>query len=118
MAIIVHRKRQSLESPVKLSPGGDLWRYAPVKDANNRSLCDLMMLLPGIKREPELQVLIQHQLQEILTDFGDRVLFSDLNLRLGILWVTVTPEPGLCGEIADGIVTFFSDSAEGIDTEA
>ena len=62
-----------------------------------------MMLLPGIGQRKILPVLIRRQLQEVLESFGERIQFADLNLRLGILWVTVVSEPGLCGEVADAI---------------
>lgn len=103
MTVIVRRNCHSFDSPVEISPGGDLWRYLPMKDANDRPPCDLMMLLPGLKQERTLSVIIRHQLQEVLEGFGDRILFADLNVRLGIFWVTVTSEPGLCGEVADAI---------------
>ncbi len=50
-----------------------------------------------------MPILIRQQLQEVLVGFGERIQFADLNLRLGILWVTVVSEPGLCGEVADAI---------------
>lgn len=92
-----------MEVPAEMSPGGDLWRYAPVRDSRGRALSDLMMLLPGLQQDRTLQILIRQQLQEVLEGFGECIQFADLNLRLGILWVTVASEPGLCGEVADAI---------------
>jgi hypothetical protein len=99
----IHRKSESLEGSAKMSPGGDLWRYAPVRDTQGRALSDLMLLLPGLQKGGTLPVLVRQQLQEVLVGFGDRIQFADLNLRLGILWVTVVSEPGLCGEVAAAI---------------
>jgi len=84
-------------------PGGDLWRYAPVRDGEGRNLCDLMMLIPGLKQGRHLPLLLCQQLQEVLVGFDDRVCFAEVNERLGIVWVTVAPEPGLCGLVADAI---------------
>lgn len=103
MTAIVRRTCDSLKKPDKLFPGGDLWRYAPVRDAQGRALCDLMMLIPGLKKGQNLPIIIRHQLQDVLESFGDQVMFADLNIRLGILWISVTPEPGLCAEVADAI---------------
>ena len=64
-----------------------------------------MLLLPVLQGNRHLSILIRQQLQEVLEGFGDRIAFADLNLRLGILWVTVESEPGLCGEVADAIMT-------------
>ena len=66
-------------------------------------MSDLMMLLPGIRKERTLSILIREQLQFVLEDFGEKVFFADLNIRLGVLWVTVSAEPGLCSEVADAI---------------
>jgi hypothetical protein len=62
-----------------------------------------MMLLPGKGMDASLRFLIRRQLQQVLEGFGDKVLFAELNHRLGILWVTVASEPGLCGDVVDAI---------------
>ncbi len=54
-----------------------------------------MMLIPGLKKGPSLPIIIRHQLQDVLEGFGDQVLFADINVRLGTIWVTVTSEPGM-----------------------
>ena len=102
-SVVVHRDGDALEASAALFPGGDLWRYAPARDLQGRALSDLMMLLPGLQENRELSILICQQLQEVLDGFGERIQFADLNLRLGILWITVVSEPGLCGDVADAI---------------
>ena len=101
--LIKHRGCNVLQASAKFSPAGDLWRYAPARDRKGRALSDLMMLLPGLPGNRNLSIVISQQLQEVLEGFGDRIQFADLNLRLGILWVTVVSEPGLCGEVVDAI---------------
>ena len=103
MAAIVKRSVHSFASAADYCQNAGLWRYVPVKDSKNQAYCDVMLLLPGIKKNRDLQVMIRQQLQETLEAFGDQVLFADLNLRLGIVWVTVVPEPGLCSDVADAI---------------
>jgi len=103
MKAIIKRKYHTFDAPAQLLQGGGLWRYVPVKDSENKAFCDLLVLLPGIKKNRDLQVLMRHQLQEVLKGFGDQVLFADLNLQLGLVWVTVAPEPGLCGDVAEAI---------------
>ena len=100
---IAHRRSNSPEVRPGLSPGQKLWRYAPARDAQGESLCDLMMLLPGLKQDRSLHIVVMAQLQSVLEGFGDKVFFADLNIRLGILWVTVKSEPGLCGEVVGAI---------------
>jgi hypothetical protein len=86
-----------------LAPGGDLWRHAPARDAAGRPVSDLMMLLPGIRRGGAPATFVREQLRFVLQDFGDRVLFADLNLRLGVLWVSVRGEAGLNREVIEAI---------------
>ena len=64
----------------------------------------LMLMLHGLKLGLEPVVSrVSAQLAAILTGFGDRVLFAELNLKLGLLWVSVAPEPGLCHEVAQTV---------------
>jgi hypothetical protein len=98
-------RADTLDTPSQLGPGGDLWRYAPVRDAQGNALSDLMMLLPGLQGNGHLSRLMLEQLQDVLDGFGDRILFADLNIRLGILWVSVSAEPGLCADVAQAIRT-------------
>ena len=103
MSDIVKRKCHSFDNPALSLEGGGLWRYVPVSNSDNKAFCDFMVLLPGIKKNRTLQVMIRHQLQEVLKGFGDQIIFADLNLHLGLVWVTVTPEPGLCSDVAEAI---------------
>jgi hypothetical protein len=64
-------------------------------------LADLMMLIPGLKRYSEAQLIrVQILLESVVREFGDKVVFADINLKLNVVWVTVLPEPGLCREVA------------------
>ena len=97
------RGDRKLKTGHAFEPGGELWRYAPSADKEGKPLSDLMMLIPGKGLDESLRLLIRHQLQEVLQGFGDKVYFAELNHRLGILWVTVASEPGLCGDVVDAI---------------
>ncbi|MGD8587544.1 MAG: hypothetical protein PVG22_01800 [Chromatiales bacterium] len=102
-SIIARQRDLPVAESAGWSPGGDLWRYAPVRDLEGRALSDLMMLLPVLQDNRHLSILIREELQDVLEGFGERIVFANLNLRLGIFWVTVASEPGLCGEVADAI---------------
>lgn len=85
-------------------PGSPLHTRAPSRSAEGRPVSDLMLLLPGLKLGLEPVVSrVSNQLAAILAGFGDRVLFAELNLKLGLLWVSVAPEPGLCHEVAQTV---------------
>lgn len=82
-------------------PGGPLHRRAPGRDAEGRPVSDLMLLFPGLKKGLQPVVdRITAELSETLAGFGDRVVFAELNLKLGLLWVSVRAEPGLCHDVA------------------
>lgn len=88
----------------RLQPGDALWHYAPTHGVDGRAVSDFMMLVPGFRRaSTETRGLFTAQLQRVFRDFENQIVFADLNLRLGILWVTVNPQPGLCGTIAAAI---------------
>ncbi|MCG7870806.1 MAG: hypothetical protein JAZ11_01740 [Candidatus Thiodiazotropha lotti] len=82
-------------------PSAPLWQRAPNKQADGAPLADLMMLIPGLKHYSEAQINhMQSLLEEVLRVFGEKIVFTDINLKLNVIWVTVLPEPGLCREVA------------------
>ncbi len=91
------------EAPQALEPAAPLWRHAPARDAAGKPLCDCMLLVPALRAGGLPRVLASAQLHAVLTEFGDRVVFADLNLRLGLLWVTVQSQAGLSAEVAGAI---------------
>ena len=59
MSDIVKRKCHSFDNPALSLEGGGLWRYVPVSNSDNKAFCDFMVLLPGIKKNRTLQVMIR-----------------------------------------------------------
>ena len=77
---------------------------APSHDENGRSLCDFMVLIPGLKKKP--QRLITRTINEIhlaLMSYRDDVVFAEFNLKLNLLWVSIRPVPGIRYEITGAI---------------
>jgi hypothetical protein len=82
-------------------PCSPLWQRAPSQHTDGTPLADLMMLIPGLKYYSELHFThVQALLDSVVKEFGDKVVFADINLKLNVVWVTVLPEPGLCREVA------------------
>lgn len=75
-----------------LVPAEPLWKRAPARDADGRPFPDFMMLIRGLGRRPPgaIEVTV-NELNAVLAGFADAVVFADLNLKLGILWVTLRP---------------------------
>lgn len=93
-----------LASSPGFEPGGPLHRRAPTRVTAGQPVSDLMLLLPGLRRGLEPVVSrVTAELGAILGTMGDQVLFAELNLKLGLLWVTVPAEPGLCHQVAQTV---------------
>ncbi|MCG7922731.1 MAG: hypothetical protein N0C81_00635 [Candidatus Thiodiazotropha lotti] len=88
-------------STSRWQPSAPLWQRAPNKQADGAPLADLMMLIPRLKHYSEVQINhLQRMLEEVLKEFDEKIVFTDINLKLNVIWVTVLPEPGLCREVA------------------
>ena len=87
-----------------LHTAAPLRQRVPVQDEEGRSLCDFMMIIPGLRNKP--QHLIQRTISEIqlaLTRFNDMVVFVELNLKLNLLWVSHRHRFGIGPEIAGAL---------------
>ncbi len=87
-----------------LMPGGPLWKVAPTRDENGKSFVDFMMIIPKLKKKP--QNYIERTLKDIemvLSQHSDMVVFANMNLKINCLWVSHKPQPGFCQELAAAI---------------
>lgn len=85
-------------------PAEPLWRLAPTRGVDGRSLADFMMLIPGLAERPA--VLHRHvaaSVREVCESYGDQVAFADINYAINVLWVSVAAEPGLAARVAQSI---------------
>ncbi len=81
-----------------------LRKRAPVLDENGRPLSDFMVLIPGLRKKPQIR--IQQTMRDIhciLSRFGDTVVFAELNLKLNLLWVSIRPVAGIRFEITEAL---------------
>jgi hypothetical protein len=87
-----------------VAPGEPLWKRAPARDADGRPCPDFMMIIRGLGRRPPAAVrAVVDELNAVLAGYADAVLFADLNLRLGVLWVTLRPGLRVSAAIAAAI---------------
>lgn len=87
-----------------MTPAEPLWRLAPTRGEDGRSLADFMMLIPGLAGRPGVcrdQVVMS--IREVCESYGDQVAFADVNFAINVLWVSVVAEPGLGGRVAGSI---------------
>ena len=78
-----------------------LWKRAPTRDTSGKPYADFMMLIPGLRNfeSNRLQEIIK-KIEAVLMKFEKDIILADLNLKINVLWVTVTPNLGLTTEIA------------------
>lgn len=85
-------------------PAQPLWRLAPTRGDDGRSLADFMMLIPGLAKRPQAcRDRVAAVIREVCESYGDRVAFADINYAINVLWVSVAAEPGLGGQVARSI---------------
>jgi hypothetical protein len=97
----MENQKTNSPSTSRWQPAEPLWQRAPNRQADGASLADLMMLIPRLKHYSEVQINHLHKmLEEVLAEFGEKIVFTDINLKLNVIWLTVLPEPGLCREVA------------------
>lgn len=86
------------------SPAEPLWRLAPTRGEDGRSLADFMMLIPGLADRPALcRQQVTAAVRKVCESYGDRVAFADINYSINVLWVSVAADPGLAGRVAQAI---------------
>lgn len=89
---------------VDLAPAEPLWKLAPTRDENGQRLGDFLMIIPKLRTRPEAH--IKRTLQDIdatLKQFGQQVVFANMDMKLNTLWVSFKPEPGLFMKIAAAV---------------
>ncbi|MCB1857445.1 MAG: hypothetical protein KDI63_04200 [Gammaproteobacteria bacterium] len=89
---------------IGIHPGQPLWQRVPTRDKEGRSLTDFMMLIPKLGEWPEeRREKVLEILQQVFSEFAERVVFADLNLRLNLLWISVRPGAEGCINLAMSI---------------
>ena len=92
--------KTDLKISVSLTPAEPLWKLAPTRDKDGGPVSDLLMIIPKLKTKPE-QV-IKDTLANIdcaLRQFGEQVLFANVDMKLNTLWVSFKAVPGVYGDI-------------------
>ena len=96
----------SLVQATPLQSAEPLWQRVPTRTEHGELTADFMMLIKRLKQfHRQKQQLIFNQLQVILNGYASVILFAEVNVQLGTLWVSHRPRPGLGLEIAAVIHT-------------
>jgi hypothetical protein len=91
-------------SLIKTSPlqsAEPLWQRVPTRTEYGELVADFMMLIKRLQQFHQYkQEQILNQLHQILNGYAAVILFAEVNVQLGTLWVSHRPRPGLGLEIA------------------
>jgi hypothetical protein len=91
----------SLINSTLMQPVEPLWQRVPTRTEHGELVADFMMLIKRLKQlHQHKQHEIFNQLHAILNGYATVILFAEVNVQLGTLWVSHRPRPGLGMEIA------------------
>jgi hypothetical protein len=91
----------SLTKTMPMQAAEPLWQRVPTRTEYGELTADFMMLIKRLKQLQQYrQQQIFNQLHRILSSYASVVLFAEVNMQLGTLWVSHRPRPGLGLEIA------------------
>lgn len=91
----------SLVNALEFQSADPLWQRVPTRTEHGELTADFMMMIKRLKLiHHQRQQQIYNQLQQILNGYAAVILFAEVNVQLGTLWVSHRPRPGLGLEIA------------------
>lgn len=81
-----------------------LRKRAPILDEHGKALSDFMVIFPGLreKSRPRIQKTTE-DIHNVLTGFGDAIVFAELNLAINLLWVSIRPIAGIRYQISEAL---------------
>ncbi|MDA8381573.1 MAG: hypothetical protein M0037_00605 [Betaproteobacteria bacterium] len=86
-----------------IGPGTPLWQIVPTHDGLGRPLADLMMLIPGLRSRPPHAIdATLASLRQALAPYRE-VVFVHLDLKLNVLWISLTSRPGIVLDLAAAV---------------
>jgi hypothetical protein len=81
-----------------------LRKRAPIVDEEGRALSDFMVIIPGLRKKSRIRINQTTQdIHRVLSEFGNTVVFAELNLGLNLLWVSIRPVAGIPYEITEAL---------------
>lgn len=101
----------SLVKAMPMQSAEPLWQRVPTRTEYGELAADFMMLIKRLKQlHQHKQQQILTQLHQVLNGYAAVILFAEVNVQLGTLWVSHRPRPGLGLEIAALIHNFIPEA--------
>lgn len=97
-------KNNNIKRTLTLKHPEPMWKRVPVRDEHGRPYSDFIMLIPKLHNSSHtvVQKTID-EIQNVLKQYENIVVFADLNLTRNILWISVKAIPGICRELPAAI---------------
>ena len=97
-------KKADLKLSVDVSPAEPLWKLAPTRDDEGGPVSDLLMIIPKLRHKPEDYIRdTMANIDCALKQFGNDILFANLDMKLNTLWVSFKAVPGVYGDIVSSL---------------
>lgn len=92
--------KSELKLSVSVSPATPLWKLAPTRDNNGGPVSDVLIIIPKLKTKPEQYIKnTLANIEFVLKQFNDEVLFANLDMKLNTLWVSFKAIPGVYAKL-------------------
>jgi hypothetical protein len=104
-------EKSELKLSVDISPATPLWKLAPTRDKDGGPVSDVLIIIPKLKTRSEKY--IKDTLANIefaLKQYGEVILFANLDMKLNTLWVSFKAVPGVYVEIVSTLKTNVPDA--------
>lgn len=90
--------------PAYLVGGSPLWSRAPARDRQGKAYVDCLLLIPGLKHQGDAGIeACMQKIRHSLRQLEHAVVYVDLNIKLGLLWVSAEPIAGITLDITRAI---------------
>lgn len=92
--------KSELKLSVNISPATPLWKLAPTRDSDGGPVSDVLFIIPKLKTKPEQYIKnTLANIEFVLKQFNDEVLFANLDMKLNTLWVSFKAIPGVYADL-------------------
>ena len=87
-------------STAAYSAGTPLWQHVPTRQGD-QAVSDFLLYIPAFRRRGEhYPDYVAQMVLQVCRALDDKVIFANLDARLGLIWVSIPAEPGVCGRVA------------------
>ena len=97
------REDCALKRAIEMQGNRPLYERVPTHDEEGRSLNDFMMIFPGLRDLPEVQLREKIEIMAAILGRCSEVVYVDLNLPINLLWVSVRQKPGIVLELSTSV---------------